>query len=81
MTLTTEDLCREFGVAASSVRSWVERGWIEPVRRGARPLRFREDDVAVFRRERLPEQERERLRRLAEAWRLTSADMPCDDSA
>ncbi len=81
MTLTTEDLCREFGVVPSAVRMWVARGWIEPVRRGAKPLRFREDDVAVFRRERMPAHERERLRRLAEAWRLTSDDVSCDDSA
>lgn len=81
MTLTTDDLCREFGVVPSAVRMWVARGWIEPVRRGAKPLRFREDDVAVFRRERMPVHERERLRRLAEAWRLTSDDVSCDDSA
>lgn len=46
MTLTTEQAAEAAGVEPSTIRKWVMRGWLEPVRRGAKPLRFRYEDVA-----------------------------------
>lgn len=37
----------------STVRDWVRRGLLEPARRGARPLRFREADVWRVARDRM----------------------------
>lgn len=70
-TVTSAELAQRFGVGTSVVRDWVARGHIEPVRRGARPLKFRDDDVARFVRDRMGKAERERLDTLARQWRLT----------
>lgn len=50
----------------STVRDWVRRGLLEPARRGARPLRFREADVWRVARDRIGVRQREALRAAAD---------------
>lgn len=63
MTLTTEEAAEQAGVDPSVLRKWVMRGDLEPVRRGARPLRFHYDDVARVQRE-----------KRGKAWRAQHAE-------
>lgn len=49
------------GVTESTIRSWVLRGYLEPVRRGAKPLRFDEQALAQCAAERMSKAEHERL--------------------
>lgn len=51
MTVTTEEAAELAGVDPAVLRKWVMRGDLEPVRRGAKPLRFHYDDVARVQRE------------------------------
>ncbi|RNL63634.1 DNA-binding protein [Nocardioides marmoriginsengisoli] len=51
MTVTTDEAAEIAGVSPVTVRSWVLRGDLEPVRRGAKPLRFHYEDVARVQRE------------------------------
>lgn len=51
MIVTTDEAATLAGVSTNTLRSWVLRGDLEPVRRGAKPLRFRYDDVARVQRE------------------------------
>lgn len=46
MTVTTDEAAEIAGIDPAVIRKWVMRGDLEPVRRGARPLRFDYDDVA-----------------------------------
>lgn len=43
--VTTDQAARLVGVNTATVRQWVARGWLEPLRRGAKPLRFHTSDV------------------------------------
>lgn len=54
MTLTTDEAAEVAGISPVTVRTWVLRGWLEPVRRGAKPLRFHYEDVARCQREHRP---------------------------
>lgn len=54
MTLTTEEAADVAGVSPVTIRKWVMLGWLSPVRRGARPLRFDYDEVARCQREHRP---------------------------
>ena len=51
MTVTTDEAAEFAGVSSATLRGWVLKGWLEPVRRGAKPLRFHYDDVARVQRE------------------------------
>ncbi len=74
MTVTTDQAAALVAVSPTTVRSWVLRGLLEPVRRGAKPLRFRPEDVWRCARDRLTAAESARLDTLAEQWSRT-----CDD--
>lgn len=69
--MTTVDLAEAaelVGVSPRTVHKWVERGFLAPVRPGAKPSRFRISDVTECAYQRMPRTERERLDRLAERW-------------
>lgn len=51
MTVTIDEAAETAGVSIAQVRKWVLSGDLEPVRRGARPLRFQYDDVARVQRD------------------------------
>lgn len=47
LVLTTEEAAEQVGVSPVTVRRWVMKGWLHPLRRGAKPLHF--DLIAVAR--------------------------------
>lgn len=51
MTVTIDEAATIAGVSVATLRKWVLAGDLEPVRRGARPLRFHYNDVARCQRE------------------------------
>lgn len=79
-TVTIDEAAEEFGVTTSTVRSWVSRGRIAPVRPGAKPLRFLEWDVARCQHDRLSEADHAALDSL---WQelLALEQQKCNDSA
>jgi excisionase family DNA binding protein len=68
VTVTTEEAADIAGVSPVTIRSWVMRGDLEPVRRGAKPLRFHYDDVARVQREKRPATWRKRHADAVSAW-------------
>jgi excisionase family DNA binding protein len=52
--VTLEEAAELAGVSVATLRAWIARGWIAPVRFGVRPLRFRYDDVAAAQRSHRP---------------------------
>lgn len=50
-TVTTDEAAELAGVSPATIRGWVMQGLLEPVRRGAKPLRFAYDDVARVQRD------------------------------
>lgn len=71
MTLTTQEAAELLGVNPFTIRQWVRREYLKPVRMGANPLRFREEDVVECHYARQPKTRRDALDALAEAWFLT----------
>lgn len=78
MTLTTDEAAQVAGVDPAVLRKWVLRGDLEPVRRGARPLRFHYDDVARVQREKRPKAWQARHAEAANRW---SAGVLSDEMA
>jgi excisionase family DNA binding protein len=79
MTLTTDEAAERIGVKPATIRQWVVRGELEPVRRGAKPLRFHEADVVETQLRLRPDTWRRRMDGLATRWSeavsLRSADV------
>jgi predicted site-specific integrase-resolvase len=69
MTVTTEEAAEIAGVSPATIRGWVLKGWLSPLRRGAKPLRFRYDDVARVQAEHRSETWRRRHAEAAERWK------------
>lgn len=61
ITLPISEAAIQCGVTEATIRKWVMRGHIEPVRRGAKPLRFHESDLARCAGERMSGAEHARL--------------------
>lgn len=60
-TLTTEEAASLVGVSPFTIRKWVTRGYLRPVRANAKPSLFREADVVECRYERMSQAEHDRL--------------------
>ena len=71
MTVTTEEAAQIAGVSPVTIRQWVRRGKLEPVQRGAKPLRFDYAEVARAQRESRPRTWLHRHAELAERWRAS----------
>lgn len=69
MTVTTDEAATLAGVQPVTIRQWVMKGWLEPVRRGAKPLRFRYDDVARVQRDHRPSTWHARHAEAVDRWR------------
>lgn len=65
MTVTTQEAAAVVGVSEVTVRQWYLRGLLGPVREGAKPLRFRLDDVVECDVRRRPRSWHDRLDTLA----------------
>lgn len=61
MTLTTQEAAALVGVSPHTIERWVDRGYLSPVRLGAKPSLFLERDVVECRFERMPETEHRAL--------------------
>jgi excisionase family DNA binding protein len=68
VTVTTEEAAEIAGVSVSQIRKWVLAGWLNPVRRGARPLRFVYDDVAKCQMDHRTQAWKDRHAAAAERW-------------
>lgn len=60
-TLTTSEAATLVGVSPLTIRSWMNRGYLRPVRANAKPVLFREGDVVECRYERMSQAEHDRL--------------------
>ena len=61
MTLTIGQAAHHLDVSESTLRNWVLRGQLEPIRRGAKPLRFHESDVLACAEQRMTDAQHRRL--------------------
>lgn len=68
MTVTTDEAATIAGVSVAQIRKWVLAGDLEPVRRGARPLRFHYEDVARVQREKRTKAWERRHAQAVAAW-------------
>lgn len=78
MTVTTDEAAEIAGVDPAVIRKWVLRGDLEPVRRGAKPLRFNYDEVARVQRQKRGKGWRQRHAEAAATW---VASAPLNDVA
>lgn len=72
MTITTNEAAAVAGVDPTTIRQWVMRGDLEPVRRGAKPLRFWYHDVARVQREKRSAAWRQRHAAARDEWIATT---------
>lgn len=72
MTVTTEEAATIAGVRPATIRSWVMRGDLTPVRRGAKPLRFHYEDVARCQRSKRGKAWERRHAEAVEEWAATT---------
>lgn len=68
MSITTGEAAALLEVNPVTLRSWVQRGQLRPLRPGARPLRFREDDVVEIQHARRSAAWLATTRRAAQRW-------------
>lgn len=68
MNVTTDEAAEIAGVSPATIRQWVVRGDLEPIRRGTNPLRFRYDDVAACQRRKRSKTWRQRHAAAADRW-------------
>lgn len=68
MTVTTEEAATIAGVDSATIRKWVLAGHLEPVRRGAKPMRFWYEDVARVQRDRRSKAWEQRHATARQAW-------------
>ncbi len=73
MTVTTDEAAEIAGVSIAQIRKWVLAGDLEPVRRGARPLRFHYEDVARVQRTRRTKAWQRRHAQAVETWRACAS--------
>lgn len=66
--VTTNEAAALAGVDPVTIRQWVLRGDLEPLRRGAKPLRFNYADVARVQREKRSAAWRRRHAEAREEW-------------
>jgi excisionase family DNA binding protein len=69
-TLTITEAAELVGVSPFTIRSWAARGYLRPVRPGAKPARYLEADVIECRYERMSRAEHDALDAL---WRQVLA--------
>lgn len=63
LILTTEEAAEQVGVTPATIRSWVLRGQLEPVRRGVHPMHFDWLEVSRCHADRKPRSYHDTLRR------------------
>lgn len=68
MTLTTEEASALVGRSPDVIHKWVERGKLKPIRRGSKPLLFREGDVIEAEFSMRPSAQRNRIDMLCERF-------------
>ena len=71
LTVTTEEAAEIAGVDPATIRKWVLAGHLEPVRRGAKPMRFWYDDVARVQRDRRSKAWEQRHAQAVLVWRAS----------
>jgi DNA-binding transcriptional MerR regulator len=70
VTVTTEEAANLAGITPATLRGWVLKGWLEPVRRGAKPLRFHYYDLARVQREHRSRAWQRRHAQAVETWEM-----------
>jgi len=68
VSLTTDQVAPLLGITAPGVRKLVQRGILEPIRRGTRPLHFDEQVVADLQQARWRAQQRAAGSQLDDTW-------------
>lgn len=79
--VTTDEAAELAGVDPSTIRQWVARGDLQPLRRGVKPLRFDYAQVARVQRDKRPKSWLQRHAQAVATWeRLGGSGSICHDS-